>query len=98
MARHDVFAVGDGSYWLDCQSDLLSGLNSRFVVPLVPRGDVRGEDKRLNPALIIDDTEYVMQTHLAGAVASSLLRTRVASLVEDEYRIGAALDMLTGTD
>lgn len=97
MARHDVYEVEDGDYWLDCQSDLLSGLNSRFVVPLRPHSDVQGQDQRLNPVLVIKGERYVMQTHLAASVLASLLRSRVASLSEDEYRIGAALDMLTAT-
>lgn len=97
MARHDVYAVGDDGYWLDCQSDFLAGLKSRFVVPLRAREEVKGEDKRLNPTLTVAGAEYVMQTHLAAAVPASLLRIRVTSLAEDEYRIGAALDMLTGT-
>lgn len=35
MAKFDLYPAPDGGYWIDCQSDLLSGLNSRFVVPLL---------------------------------------------------------------
>jgi toxin CcdB len=97
MPRHDVYASGDGSYWLDCQSDLLSGLNSRFVAPLQPRGEVQSIDQRLNPIFVIDGREHVMQTHLAAAVPARLLRDPITSFAEHEYRIGAALDMLIGT-
>jgi hypothetical protein len=31
-----VFALKSGGYVLDCQADLLSDLNTRFVVPLLP--------------------------------------------------------------
>jgi toxin CcdB len=43
MARLDVHARRDNraGYLLDVQADLLSGLNTRLVVPLLPRADAR---------------------------------------------------------
>lgn len=95
MARFDVYLIDDG-FWLDCQSDLLSGLNSRFVVPLIPESEKAGLDPRLTPTFEIDDVACMMQTHLAGAVPAHLLRSPVANLIDHEYVIGAALDMLVG--
>ena len=98
MARFDVYAAPDGGYWLDCQSDLLAGLNSRFVVPLRPRTEVSGGgDRRLNPAFEIDGAEQIMQTHLAAAIPAKLLRNPLTSLAVHDYTITAALDMLTGS-
>jgi len=97
MARFDVYPAPDGSYWLDCQSDLLSDLNSRFIAPLRLHADVPGGDRRLNPVFAIHGTDYVMQTHLAAAISVKLLSKPTTSLVEHEYRIGSAIDMLTGS-
>ena len=97
MARFDVYPAPDGGYWLDCQSDLLSDLNSRFIVPLRLSADAPGGDRRLNPVFKILGVDYVMQTHFASAVSVKLLTAPAASLVEHEYIIGGAIDMLTGS-
>lgn len=98
MAKFDVYLTGDGRYLLDCQADVLSGLNSRFVVPLDDSdpGSVRRTkaDDRLNPTFLVDGKERTMLTHLAAAVSSGLLGTPVQRLEDHEYRIGAALDRL----
>jgi hypothetical protein len=97
MARFDVYPAPGGGYWIDCQSDLLSNLNSRFIVPLRLYADMPGGDRRLNPVFVVHGADYVMQTHLAAAVSAKLLSEPVTSLVEHEYRIGSAIDMLTGS-
>jgi hypothetical protein len=38
-----------------------------------------------------------MQTHLAAAISVKLLSKPTTSLVEHEYRIGSAINMLTGS-
>ena len=98
MARFDVYPAPDGAYWLDYQSNLLSDLNSRFIVPLRLYADMPGGDRRLNPVFAIHGTEYVMQAHLAAAVSAKLLSKPTTSLIEHEYRIGSAIDMVTGSD
>ncbi len=97
MPRFDIHPADDGTFLLDCQSDLLSDLNSRFVVPLQPVGRIRGGDRRLNPIFAIQGSEYVMQTHFAAAVSTKILNPPIASLIEHEYTIGGAIDMLTGS-
>lgn len=70
-------------------------LNSRFVVPLANREhDLALADRRLNPEFDIVGEKMVMLTHFAAVVPANLLRSPVASLVDDEYVIGIALDML----
>jgi toxin CcdB len=40
MAKFDVYRHRNGSgYLLDLQADILSGLNTRFVAPLLPLSD-----------------------------------------------------------
>lgn len=97
MPRFDIHPADEGTFLLDCQSDLLSDLNSRFVVPLPPVSRIRGDDRRLNPVFSIPGSEYVMQTHLAAAVSTKILSAPIASLIEHDYTIGGAIDMLTGS-
>lgn len=95
MAKCDVYRlqVSDG-YVLDCQADLLSDLNTRFVVPLLPVGEAPAPAARLNPIFDIHGEQYVMVTQFAATVPASELKTRVISLGEQDFIIGNALDML----
>ena len=96
MAKFDVYPAPDGDYWLDCQANILRGLNTRFVVPLRSEPDHMGADDRLNPVFSIDGARFVMLTHFAAAVSDRTLRTPIMSLAEHDYEIGRALDMLIG--
>lgn len=96
MAKFDVYPDGEGEYLLDCQSDMLSALNSRFVVPLRSAHAHDASDQRLNPRFVLDGREMVMLTHFAAAIPAKMLRHPVSSFVEHEYEIGRALDLLIG--
>ncbi|WP_438887671.1 CcdB family protein, partial [Bacillus cereus group sp. BC232] len=55
MARFDIFDnEGGGGYLLDVQSDLLGGLNTRVVVPLLPQSSAPPPAQRLNPVFSIE--------------------------------------------
>lgn len=64
MARFDVHRNAtnnpDVPYLVDIQSDLLSGLRSRVVVPLVPLDRFAKPMTRLNPVFEIDGRRLVM--------------------------------------
>ena len=95
MARFDIFKYeGEAGYLLDVQSDLLSGLNTRVIVPLLPRSSAPSPAQRLNPVFSIEGQELVMATQYMAAVPESELRSRVGSLAEKQDEISAALDML----
>lgn len=98
MARHDVYANPNGSgYLLDVQADLLGNLSTRLVVPMMSVSDAPPVLKRLNPIFDIQSERYVMVTEFLAAVPASILKTPVASLVQSDAEIMAALDMaLTG--
>ena len=97
MARHDVFrARSDGSYLLDCQADILSGLTTRFCVPLMHPDEAPVAGKRLNPFFRLEDgEEVVMVTQFAAAVPVRELGSKVHSLADEHQLISSALDMLT---
>ncbi|KAB7628227.1 CcdB family protein [Alkalilimnicola sp. S0819] len=95
MARFDIFEnEGGAGYLLDVQSDLLSGLNTRVVVPLLPRASAPSPAQRLNPVFSIQGREFVMATQYMAAVPGGELRSGVGSLAEEQGEISAALDML----
>ncbi|MFY0665508.1 MAG: CcdB family protein [Natronospirillum sp.] len=95
MARFDIFENQSGSgYLLDVQSDILSGLNTRVVVPLLPGSSAPSPAQRLNPVFSIEGQELVMATQFMAAVPDSEVRSCVGSLAEHQDEISAALDML----
>ena len=95
MARFDVFENENGpGYLLVFQTDLLSGLNTRMVVPLLPRSLAPIPARRLNPVLCIEGQELIMATQYMAAVPESELRAGAGNLATDQDEISAALDML----
>ena len=98
MARFDVYRNPEGSgYLLDVQADLLSDLNTRVVVPLIPAELAPPPATRLNPVFSLEATRVVMVTQFLSAVPLAMLVTPVASLADRDAEILAALDMvLTG--
>jgi toxin CcdB len=95
MARYDVFANPSGSgLLLDVQTDLLSGLNTRVVVPLLARDVAPAPAERLNPVLEVDGAEMVMVTQFMAAVPLAILKMPLGNLGDDFDRITLAIDML----
>ncbi len=95
MARYEVFRAPDGDYWwLDVQADLLEGLNTRIVVPLMPEDMAPTPAKRLNPLVEVEGRRAVMVTQYLAAVPVGGLGRPVGSLAGRADEIGAALDMV----
>lgn len=95
MARFNVYVNPEGiGYLLDVQADLLDGLNTRIVVPLLPRAEAPLPAKRLNLIFVVDGRELVMVTQFLSAVPRSILTVSVMSLEEHRTNIIDALDML----
>lgn len=95
MARFDIFKKEGGSgYLLDVQSDLLSGLNTRVVVPLLPKSAAPSPAQRLNPMFEVEGQELMMATQFMAAIPESELRVGIGSLAEQQDDISAALDIL----
>jgi toxin CcdB len=95
MAQFDVYRqMGGMGHLLDCQADVLSQLNTRLVVPLLPRDEGPPMIPRLNPLFLIGDEERIMYTQFATAMPTRDLRIRVASLAQEHNVIMNAFDML----
>jgi toxin CcdB len=95
MARFSVYKNTDSTgYLLDVQSDILSGLNTRVVVPLVHINNAPKRATYLNPVFEINDEHLVMLTQFVAAIPESELTERVTDLSDFHSEILAALDML----
>lgn len=95
MAKYDVFPnpSGDG-FLLDVQTDLLSDLNTRIVVPLLPTSNAPKPATRLNPIFDIEGQSVVMVTQFLAAVPIGLLKSSVGNLSEEFDTVTTAVDML----
>jgi toxin CcdB len=95
MARYDFYrrTEGDG-YLLDVQADLLEGLNTRVVIPLMPPNMAPVPGRRLNPTFTINGSDHVMVTQFMSALMASELRAAEGNLSSRHDDIVAALDML----
>lgn len=95
MPRFDVYPNPEGAgHLLDVQSDLLGALNTRVVVPLLPRDAAPAPARRLNPVFQIDGVEVVMATQFLAAVPLGILRAPTHTLAGEAVTITTALDML----
>ena len=95
MARFDVYPNPDGKgCLLDVQADLLSHLNTRVVVPLLPSAAAPQPAETLNPCFEIGGETLVMATQFMAAVPAGILRAPVASLQSQREAVVAATDFL----
>ncbi len=92
MAQFDVYRVRGNVLVIDCQSDLLADLPTRFVVPLRPTDTVAL--KRLTPTFVIHGAALTMITPLARAIDVRDIEDTVTTLDAAQFEIKAALDML----
>ena len=95
MAKYDVFSnpSSDG-FLLDVQTDLLSDLNTRVVVPLLPKSRAPKPATRLNPVFDIDGHSVVMVTQFLAAVPVGILKSPIGNLSEEFDTVTTAVDML----
>ena len=95
MAKYDVCRdrSGDGLL-LEVQTDLLSGLNTRVVVPLLPRASAPTPAARLNPVFTVKGEQVVMVTQFVAAVPVGILGEKITSLADHFDQITQAVDML----
>jgi toxin CcdB len=95
MARFDVYAITSGvGFLLDVQADLLAGLNTRVVVPLLPSESAPQPARRLNPVFQVQGHEVVMLSQFIAAIPMAELKEKVGSLETQRDEVLAALDFL----
>ena len=96
MARFDLYRqpAAKAGYLVDVQSDLLSDLQTRAVVPLFPRKNWQPVMERLNPIFDIDGEPHVLVTQSIATVTKRELGIKTGSLAQYHDEITIALDML----
>ena len=101
MAQFRVFGNANPAsrrvypYLLDVQSDLVSGLSTRVVVPLCPVTAMKGKlIDTLMPVFLVGGKRYAMVTPELAGVARQHLGPEVADLSLARNEIVAALDLL----
>lgn len=85
--------VAHRPYLVVLQSDLVSGLRSTVVAPLVTKSDFSGAP-RLNPIIAVEGQDYWLATHELFAVDRRALGKPVTSLASQHDTIMGALDFL----
>ena len=93
MAQYDVHE-SDGTFVIDCQSDLLDEYDTRLVVPLMRPENSPRLAGRLNPKFEIGGETYAMYTQYAASVPFRSLGKVVVSLAGHRYEILGAIDVL----
>lgn len=98
MARFAVHRMaGSGLLVMDCQADILAGLNTRVVVPLLPLVEAPKPARNLNPVFEFEGASHVLVAQQLSAVERRELGRQVGSLAAHEREILNALDfLLTG--
>ncbi|TPM46948.1 plasmid maintenance protein CcdB [Mesorhizobium sp. B2-3-2] len=76
------------------QSDLLEGLSTRVVIPLMPSNIAPVPGRRLNPSFAINGRDHVMVTQFMSALTASELPDAEGNLSRHPDDIVAALGML----
>src|SRR5688572_10578529 len=94
MAQFDVYRLAGGELALDVQTDLLSGIQTCAVIPLLPIGEALVAHPRLNPVVRVEDESYVVVTQSMIALENRELSRPVANLDDRYDDIRAALDMI----
>lgn len=83
MPQFDVYRLDDGGLVVDCQSDLLEEIGTRFVLPLLPPAEAPPPNQHLNPMLKVNGEDLRLVPQLAVAVRTVELRQRLCSLMQD---------------
>ena len=95
MAQFDYYPQRRAKgYWLDCQTVLLSDIESRFVAPLLPIEVVMVPIRQLNPVFEIAGSSFVLLTQQAGPAPAADLGKPAGSLADFRYEILTAFDFL----
>ncbi|NMM45776.1 plasmid maintenance protein CcdB [Rhodospirillaceae bacterium KN72] len=95
MAQYDIYRMpGGAGYLLNVQSDLLEGMATRVVVPLMPRDTAPPAADRLNPVFTIGGEDLVLVTQNLAAVPLSILGKAIGGLDAEADAVRNALDMV----
>ncbi|OGT83233.1 MAG: plasmid maintenance protein CcdB [Gammaproteobacteria bacterium RIFCSPLOWO2_02_FULL_61_13] len=82
-------------YLLDIQSDLISDLNTRVVVPFHAAAAMKGKTlTTLTPVFTVEGKQFVMMTPQLAGIAKKKLGAKISDLSSQRDKVIAALDLL----
>lgn len=93
-AQFDLCRTPGGVLVVVLQADLLDGLRTRVVAPLVPAASVGRVLPSLNPVVTVGETAYLVMPQLAATLTLAELGETVGSLAMMRNPIIRALDAL----
>jgi toxin CcdB len=93
VARRNPRALHPETLLVDVQSEHLDHLETRVVVPLRLRSEVKPLDD-LHPVLQVEGSAYVLVTHSLGSARRTELGRPITNLAEYRDQIVRALDIL----
>jgi toxin CcdB len=93
VANPDAQEALSRPYFVVLQSDLVSGLSSTVIAPLVSRADMTGA-ARMNPLVSVEGREFWLATHELFAVDRRILGKTIGTLSEQRDTIIAAIDFV----
>ena len=80
-------------YVVDVQSELLSAIATRMVVPLsVTNLAAHDLPQRLCPIIVVNDQSLMLAPFVAAPLDKRLLKKKIGSIQERSYEIIAAMD------
>lgn len=95
MAKYDIYRNPDNNgYLIELQSELLSGLNTTVVAPLLPLDTAPKPAKQLNPIFNVENESVMMATQYLAAIPLAELGAPLGKLENSEAAISAALDLV----
>ncbi len=92
--QFDIFRLSDHSLVVVLQHDLIEGLRSRIVAPLVTAAKAGPATKGLNPAIEVSEKLYLIKPEFMSALPVSQLRTKVGDAKHIRDEIIRAVDLL----
>lgn len=82
-------------YFLDVQSNLVSILNSRLVIPLTPATKLdTSAPEKLCPVIPLDEGEFALLTHQLTSVPVTILKNPITNLETFRDEVISAIDLL----
>ena len=84
----------DGPLLLNIQSDFITDLSTRVVVPLYPHDESDPPIESLTPEVTIDGKRYLIEVPEIAGVPMSVLGAQVADLSDKRDEVLAAIDLL----
>lgn len=83
-------------FFIDVQSDLLSHLSTRIVMPVALKTQGNSQINQITPVFLIEGREYVVISQMVTTVSANMLKEE-ATVVQAEYlrnKIVSAVDLL----